>query len=156
MAERYFEDLPVGFRFETAARGLSLEDILAFARQWDPQPFHTDAEAAAASPYGGIIASGFHTMLVAFGLTLQAGVWSEASMGSPGMEDVRWLQPVRPGDVLHVRAEVVSSRPSTSRPDRGFAVIRYDVLRQDGVKVMSYIATHILRRSISRAVGRQK
>ncbi|MDJ0822515.1 MAG: MaoC family dehydratase [Paracoccaceae bacterium] len=148
MTERYFDDLRVGFRFVTEAQGLSLDEIVDFARQWDPQPFHTDAEAAAASPYGGIIASGFHTMLVAFGLTLKAGVWSEASMGSPGMEDVRWLQPVRPGDVLHVEAEVVSSKASASRPDRGVTVIRYEVMRQDRVVVMSYTATHILRRAV--------
>ena len=156
MTERFFDDLPVGFRFETEAQRLSLEEILEFARQWDPQPFHTDAEAAACSPYGGIIASGFHTMLVAFGLTLKAGIWSEASMGSPGMDEVSWLQPVRPGDVLHMAAEVVSSKPSNSRPDRGFTVIRYEVLRQDGVRVMSYTATHILRRSVGRAEAGQK
>ncbi|MFZ5962099.1 MaoC family dehydratase [Thalassococcus sp. BH17M4-6] len=141
-----FEDLPVGVTFTTEAQAIGLQEILDFARIWDPQPFHIDAEAAAASPFGGIIASGFHTMLVAFVLTLRAGVWTDASMGSPGMDEIRWLQPVRPDDVLHVRAEVVSSKASTSKPDRGFTVIRYDVHRADGVKVMTYSATHILRR----------
>ncbi|MDU8912007.1 MaoC family dehydratase [Aestuariicoccus sp. MJ-SS9] len=146
MTKRYFDDLPAGFRFETDAQRLTLDEILDFARQWDPQPFHTDAAAAADSPFGGIIASGFHTMLVGFVLTLKAGVWNAASMGSPGMDAIRWLKPVRPDDELHVVAEVMSSTPSRSKPDRGATVIRYDVLRGDGETVMSYTATHILRR----------
>ena len=141
-----FEDLPPGFRFDTEATSIRLPEILAFAQQWDPQPFHLDAAAAEASHFGGIIASGFHTLLVAFVLTLRAGVWNEASMGSPGMDDIRWLLPVRPDDELHVKAEVISATPSKSKPDRGFTVIRYDVHRADGAKVMTYTATHILKR----------
>lgn len=142
----YFEDLGVGDRFETGTRALSRDEILGFAEQWDPQPFHLDEEAARASPFGGLIASGFHTLLTAFTLTLKADVWNEASMGSPGMEEVRWLVPVRPGDVLRVRAQVLESVPSRSRPDRGRTRIRYEVINQDDVMVMSYTCTHILRR----------
>lgn len=142
----FFDDLPVGYRFDTAAKTLPLAAITEFARQWDPQPFHVDAEAAAASPYGGIIASGFHTLLTSFVQTLDAGIWNEASMGSPGMSDIQWLRPVRPDDRLRTRAEVVASVPSTSRPDRGRTTIAYEVLNQTGEVVMRYTAIHILRR----------
>lgn len=142
----YLDDLTPGFTFETASRRLSEDDILAFARIHDPQPFHVDPAAAAASPYGGLIASGFHTMLTAFALTLEADIWNEASMGSPGMDEVRWLKPVRPGDTLGVWAEVLSATPSGSRPDRGRAVIAYTVVDQTGDTVMTYRCTHILAR----------
>ncbi|MEQ9258649.1 MAG: MaoC family dehydratase [Roseovarius sp.] len=142
----YFDDLPEGFTFETAERELDAEAIVAFARQWDPQPFHLSEEAAQASPYGGLIASGFHTLLTAFTLTLEADVWNEASMGSPGMTEVRWLRPVRPGDRLKARATVLESQPSRSRGDRGRTTIRYDVENQTGEVVMSYTAIHILKR----------
>lgn len=142
----FFDDLPVGYRFETDAQALPLEAITDFARQWDPQPFHIDAAAAAASPYGGIIASGFHTLLTSFMQTLGADIWNEASMGSPGMTDIQWLRPVRPGDRLRTLAEVVASVPSTSRPDRGRTTIAYEVLNQSDEVVMRYTAIHILRR----------
>ena len=142
----FFDDLEEGFTFETGSRSLDREAIVAFARLWDPQPFHLDEKAAGESIYGGLIASGFHTMLTAFVLTLQAGVWNEASMGSPGMDEIRWRLPVRPGDTLRARGTVLSSTPSTSRPDRGRTLIRYDVFNQQDQIVMSYSATHILRR----------
>lgn len=142
----YFDDLPVGFTYTTQARTLPLEDILEFAHKWDPQPFHIDEQAAKASPYEGIIASGFHTILVAFLLTVQSDTWTKSSMGSPGMKDVRWILPVRPGDKLHVVGEVISSRVSASRPDRGYIEILNDVFNQDGALVAQYQATHILRR----------
>ena len=142
----FLDDLEPGFTFETAGRTLGEDDIVAFARLHDPQPFHVDPEAAAASPYGGIIASGFHTMLTAFALTLEAGIWNEASLGSPGMDEIRWLQPVRPGDTLSVRGEVLSVAPSRSRPDRGRAEIAYSVRNGEGAEVMRYRCTHILAR----------
>ena len=142
----YFEDLPKGFTFETGSRSLSESDIIEFARQWDPQPFHIDPEAAAKSVYGGIIASGFHTLLVAFTLTLAASDWSDSSMGSPGMDEVRWLVPVRPGDTLRVRGEVLGARASASRPDRGTVTIRYLIMNQDDAQVAEYTGKHILKR----------
>ena len=143
---KYFEDFDVGHRFKTSAVTLDETQIVEFARQHDPQPFHIDAEAARQSPYGGLIASGFQTLLEAFKLTLAEGGWAEASMGSPGMEAVEWRKPVRPGDRLHVEAEVLKSTPSKSKPDRGFTVIRCDVVNQAGDVAMSYTSTHILRR----------
>jgi len=142
----YFDDLPVGYSFETKGRTLSEDDILAFARQWDPQYFHTDPDAAKASPYGGLIASGFHPMLTAFALILDADIWTEASMGSPGMENLRWIRPVRPGDTLRVQAEVTSSTPSKSRNDRGRTGFQHRVLNQNDEVVMSYSCVNILAR----------
>ena len=142
----YFDDLPKGYTFETGTRTLSEDDIIGFARQWDPQTFHTDPEAAKGSPYGGLIASGFHTLLTAFNLTLGANVWNEASMGSPGMENLRWIRPVRPGDTLRVRIEVTSSIPSKSRDDRGRTGFQHTVLNQNGEVVMTYHCVIILAR----------
>lgn len=142
----YFEDLPVGFTFETAAKTISEDEILAFARQWDPQYFHTDPERAKDSPYGGLIASGFHTLLAAFNLVLGADVWNEASMGSPGMDHLRWVRPVRPGDTLRVKVEVTSSTPSASRPDRGRTGFHHVILNQRGEVVMTYDCVVILAR----------
>ena len=142
----FYDDMPVGFRYETGARTLSAEAIKSFAREWDAQPFHLDEEAAKASPYGGLIASGFHTILTAFNLTLESSDWSESSMGSPGMDNVRWIKPVYAGDTLRVQAEVVSAKPSRSKPDRGFVELQYEILNQNDVLVASYRATHMLRR----------
>ena len=144
----FFDDLPVGFVFETDSKALPMDEIVNFARQFDPQSFHTDKAAAEKGPDGGIIASGFHTLITAFVLTLEANVWREASMGSPGMDRVRWLLPVRPGDELRARSTVVESRPSSSRPDRGRTVIRTEILNQKDELVSEYTATHILRRSL--------
>ncbi|MBR9652632.1 MaoC family dehydratase [Thalassovita aquimarina] len=142
----YFDDLPVGFTFETGTRQIPLDEMVDFARKYDPQPFHVDEDAGRDTPYGGLIASGFQTMVVGFLLTLEADIWNEASLGSPGIDELRWLKPVRPGDTLRVNAEVIGSAPSRSRPDRGRTEIRYDTYNQDGDKVMTYRTTHILRR----------
>lgn len=142
----YFDDLPVGYAYETAEKTVSEAEILAFARQWDRQYFHTDPERAKDSPYGGLIASGFHTLMTAFTLVYGAGVWNEASMGSPGMEHLRWLRPVRPGETLRVEVEVVSSTPSASRGDRGRTGFRHTVRNQRGEVVMTYDCVVILAR----------
>ncbi len=142
----YFDDLPKGYSFETATRTLSEDDIIGFARQWDPLPFHIDPDGAKASPYGGLIASGFHSLLTAYALTLKANVWREAAMGSPGIDSLRWIRPVRPGDTLRVRIEVTSSTPSQSRPDRGRTGFQHTVLNQNGEVVMTYHCVSILAR----------
>ena len=142
----YFDDMAVGFRFQTEARVLTAEAIKRFAQEWDPQPFHLDEEAAKASPYGQVIASGFHTMLAAFRLSVEANVWSESSMGGAGMKEVRWLKPVYVGDEIHVVAEVVDARASRSKSDRGIVEIRNDIFNQSGDMVAQYLAVHILAR----------
>jgi acyl dehydratase len=142
----FFDDLPKGYSFETGTRTLSEDDIIAFARQWDPLPFHIDPEAAKASPYGGLIASGFHSLLTAYALILEANIWNEAAMGSPGIDNLRWIRPVRPGDTLRVRIEVTSSTPSQSRADRGRTGFQHTVLNQNGEVVMTFHCVSILAR----------
>ncbi|WP_163848755.1 MaoC family dehydratase [Pseudooceanicola aestuarii] len=142
----YFDDLQTGYRFDTAAEGLTEDAILSFARAHDPQPFHTDPEAAKTSIYGGLIASGLQTMAISLRQTLETGVFSDSSLGSPGMDRVRWLRPVRPGDSLQTRGTVASVTPSRSKPDRGAVVIDYEVVNQAAEVVCSYSTTHMLAR----------
>jgi len=142
----YFEDFTVGRIFESAGMTLTESQILDFAWAWDPQPFHIDLEAAKAGPYGGLISSGFQTMCVAFRLIHATGYLEVASMGSPGIDELRWYLPVRPNDTLRVSGEVLESKPSSSKPDRGSARIRYSVKNQTGDEVMSFITIHILRK----------
>ncbi|SMF32507.1 Acyl dehydratase [Tistlia consotensis] len=146
VAVRYLDDFTVGERFVSRGATLSEAQILDFAWQWDPQPFHLDAEAAAGWGFEGLIASGFHTLLVGFRLFQQENVWNAASVGSPGMDELRWLKPVRPGDTIHAEVEVVEVRPSRSRPDRGSARLRYEMINQRGETVMTVVAIHLLRR----------
>ena len=146
MSERYFDDFQVGERFETAGCTLSESQILDFAFTYDPQPFHIDVEAAARSNYAGLIASGFQTLLITFRLFYQANVINACSLGSPAMDEVRWLLPVRPGDTLHCRAEVLAMRPSKSRSDRGWLTMAYATINQHGETVMSYRINHMLAR----------
>jgi len=120
--------------------------ILAFARDYDPQPFHLDPAAATESIYGGLIASGFQTLALGFRLIWDTGVYAGSSMGSPGFDELRWLKPVRPGDRLHVEAEVIGITPSRSKPDRGVAVSRYELINQRGEVVYPVAMMHILRR----------
>ncbi len=146
MNDMWFEDFTPGLVIETAGATLSEAQILDFALQWDPQPFHIDALAAADSPFGGLIASGFQTLLVGFRLFLAEGWLRRCSLGSPGIESLRWLRPVRPGDTIRVRAEVVSARVSASKPDRGIVVMDYAFTSQHGETVLTYRCTHLLLR----------
>ncbi|MBF1166410.1 MAG: MaoC family dehydratase, partial [Dechloromonas agitata] len=121
-------------------------EIIDFAWRYDPQPFHLDATAALGSPYGGLIASGFQSLAICFRLFIQSGVLAESSMGSPGIDELRWLAPVRPGDTLHSEIEVLEVRPSSSRPDRGIARLKYQAVNQRGETVLTFIVNHLLRR----------
>ncbi|WP_375175929.1 MaoC family dehydratase [Pseudooceanicola sp.] len=141
----FFEDFEVGFQFTTPTRSLSEAEIMEYARVYDPQPFHIDPGAAARSIYGGIIASGLQTCAVAFAQTLKANVLNESSLGSPGMDKIRWLKPVRPGDEIGVTGTVREVTPSATRP-RGRVVIDYEVTNQAGEVVLSYSITHMQRR----------
>jgi len=146
MAERYFEDFAAGERFVTASARLSEESITEFAGEYDPQPFHLDRRSAERSPFGGLIASGFQTMALAFRLFYAEDLISACSMGSPGMDKIRWHRPVRPGDAIRSEVEVRELRPSDSKPDRGYATLAYTVLNQDDEIVMTFACTHIFRR----------
>jgi len=119
MEPLYFEDFEPGRKFATAGKTISEAEILEFALKYDPQPFHMDREAAKNSIYGGLIASGIQTLAVALRLIIQRGVLCESSLGSPGIDELRWLKPVRPGDTLSARMTVLETIPSRSKPDRG-------------------------------------
>ncbi|MBA2460392.1 MAG: MaoC family dehydratase [Actinobacteria bacterium] len=140
MAEHYFEDFEPGQVLELGSRTVSEAEIVAFAREWDPQPFHVDPEAAEASHFGGLIASGWHTGSMWMRLYVDSLLARAASMGSPGVEELRWLAPVRPGDTLHARLTILEARPSERRPDRGTIRSRGEMINQDGVAVMSMLA----------------
>ena len=146
MDTRFLDDLTPGQRFTTPGLTLTEAEIIDFAWRYDPQPFHLDASAAAESPYGGLIASGFQSLAICFRLFIQSGLLADASMGSPGIDELRWLAPVRPGDTLHSEIEVLEVRPSTSKPDRGIARLKYQAVNQRGEVVLGFIVNHLLRR----------
>jgi acyl dehydratase len=150
MTGRTFDDFEVGERFTSPGITVSEAQILDFALAYDPQPFHLDKEAATASLYGGLIASGFQTLALGFRAFYQAGVINHCSLGSPGLDELRWLKPVRPGDTLHTEVEVKSKRASRSKPDRGVLYLAWEVKNQTGEIVMTLTGMHLLRR---RAAG---
>ena len=143
----YFDDMAPGARFESLGKTLSEAEILDFAFQYDPQPFHIDIEYANAGPYGGLIASGIQTIAVALRMMVQARVFApETVLGSPGAEERRWVQPVRPGDTIRSTGEILEVRASQSRPERGIVRYRMEVLNQRDEVVMTMISTTFVRR----------
>lgn len=128
----YFEDFAVGSRRELGSYLVTEEEILGFARQYDPQPFHIDKEAAAKSIYGGLISSGWMTCSIMMRLLVLSTVGKSASMGSPGVDEIRWLKPVCAGDTLTVVLNVLDSRPSQSKPDRGVVHTQWEATNQRG------------------------
>jgi acyl dehydratase len=147
--ERYFDDFHLGEVFHSKGVTLSESQILDFALLYDPQPFHLDKEAAAEGPFNGLIASGFQTLALAFRIFYQANVINACSLGSPGLDVLRWVRPVRPGDTLKVTATVTEMRPSRSKPDRGTLIMDYKVLNQLDEVVMTFTAIHILARQVA-------
>jgi acyl dehydratase len=145
MTTRYLEDFTVGEVMETAPVTLSADEIVAFAKLYDPQTFHTDPEAAKSGPYGGLIASGLQTIAVGFGQFIRLGYFVESSLGGPAADDVEWLAPVRPGDELHTTIEVLEIRPSKSKPDRGIFHFKI-TMAVDGAPVVHFTSTSFLRR----------
>jgi acyl dehydratase len=143
---RHWEDFTKGETLELGSYEITRDEILEFARRYDPQPFHVDEEAAAAGPFGGLAASGWHTAAVFMRLFVDGILNSTASMGSPGIEELRWTAPVRPGDVLTGRVRVLDSYPSERRPDRGTVVTHCEAVNQDGTVVMTMRGRSHLRR----------
>ncbi|MCC8431148.1 MaoC family dehydratase [Reyranella aquatilis] len=146
MTDRFYEDFKVGERFVSGGMTLTEAAIVDFARQWDPQPFHIDAEFSAKWTFGGLIASGLHTMSVTLRLWLDLGVFRACCLGSPGIGEVQFARPVRPGDTLHVVTDLVELRASTSRPDRGIVRIRQVTVNQRGEAVMEQETSVFLKR----------
>lgn len=136
--ERYFEDYMVGEVMEFGDYAVTEEEILAFARAYDPQPFHTDPEAAKDSHFGGLVGSGWMTGAIVMRLFCDHFIPQCSAMGSPGIDKVRWLRPVRPGDRLHARATILSTVRSKSRRDRGVVTILQEAINQKRETVMSY------------------
>lgn len=142
----HLDDFEAGQVFDLGEHRVTRDEIIEFARQWDPQPFHVDEAAAAQSIYGDLIASGWHTACIFMRLFAENLLNRAAAMGSPGLENLRWLKPVRPGDVLRARLEVLDVKPSRSRADRGIARMRSIVANQEGQDVLSFEAAVIFRR----------
>ena len=130
---KYFDDLSVGDNFETGGITLTESAIVDFALTHDPQPFHVNKVAAAESIFGGIIASGFQTIALTFRLFRDTGVLTGTNLGGHGMDEVRWLAPVFPGDTLRARVTVEALTPSRSKPDRGVVRFGYRTYNQDDV-----------------------
>lgn len=148
----YFEDFAVGEVKTYGPRVITREEIVAFAVEFDPQPMHLDEEAARHSLLGGLAASGWHTCSLMMRLICDGFVLDTASMGSPGVDEIKWLAPVRPGDSLSVRATVLETRVSNSKPNRGFVTFRYEILAGGETVVMTMkTALMVQRRSAGAA-----
>ncbi len=146
MAGRWYEDFTVGEEIRSPGKTLTEAEIVEFGFRYDPQPFHIDKQAADASIYGGLIASGWHIGSVAFRLLTMTDVLGEASLGSPGIDELRWLKPVRPNDTLTTVVRIIEMRPSRSKPDRGIVVMAYRIVNQDEEIVMTMQALQLIRR----------
>ena len=145
-AQLYLEDFVPGSVHEFGPTVVGEAEIIEFARRYDPQRIHTDPEWARTGPFGGLIASGWHTAAIAMRLLVDQYLPTAASLASPGIDELRWLRPVRPGDELKVRVTVIETRPSRSKPDRGLLRSRIEVLEPDGSAVMTMIGMNIVRR----------
>lgn len=145
-AERWFEDYVAGSVHELGRVRVDADEIIDFARRWDPQPMHTDPDAAASSPIGGLIASGWHTAGMMMSLYAVHYLSPASSVASPGMEELRWPAPVRPGDVLSVRVTIERTRRSASKPDRGLVHSLIEVFNQRGKPVMAMRAVNVILR----------
>jgi acyl dehydratase len=143
---RYFEDFPEGLSVDLGEVSLSEHEIVDFARRFDPQPMHVDPEAAKSSIYGGLIASGWHTVGSYMRLLVDKVIADSASLGSPGIDSLRWLKPVRPGDVLRARFTILEAKASNSRPDWGIVRSRGELTNQKDELVMTVEAVNFFTR----------
>jgi acyl dehydratase len=141
---RYFEDYVAGSVHEFGPIAVEEAEVIAFARRFDPQPFHVDPEAAQQTMFGGLIASGWHTASLMMRLIVDHYLSRVASLGSPGIDELRWLQPVRPGDALSVRVTILKTKRSRSKPDRGIIHSFVEVLNQADEVVMSMTAANFM------------
>ena len=143
----YLDDLELGAETYFGSCEVSREEVIAFAQRYDPQPFHLSDEAAAKTHFGRLAASGWHTCAMVLGVIARHVVDSEqAGLGSPGIDELRWLKPVYPGDTLHVSATIVDVRPSRSKPEIGSFRSDTIVTNQDGVKVLTFTSIVLMRR----------
>jgi acyl dehydratase len=142
----YFEDIIVGSTSSFGHYEVTREEVIDFASKYDPQPFHLDDDAAAQTYFGRLSASGWHTCAMTMRMLVDhMKKHAQASLGSPGIDELRWLKPVYPGDILRVEGEVLSKRRSKSRPEMGSFVGRNTVYNQDDVAVMTMVSTGLIR-----------
>ena len=141
---RYFEDYVPGLTVECGGFSVNEAEIIAFAKEYDPQPFHVDPVAAKDGPFGGLIASGWHTTSMMMRRLVDNYVSPESSLGAAGVDELRWANPVRPGDTLHIRATVLEARRSGSKPDRGIVRTLMELTNQDGDLVMKVTAINFI------------
>jgi acyl dehydratase len=146
VAPRAFEDFQPGQSFEFGGITIDADGIVEFARRYDPQYFHVDPEAAEEGPFGGLIASGWHTAAIFMRMYVDAILGDAVAMGSPGVEELRWLVPVRPGDTLRGRATILETTPSAKRDDRGTVRARFETLNQRDEVVMTMLARGLFGR----------
>jgi acyl dehydratase len=144
--ERYLEDYTAGSVYEFGSAAVEEKEIIEFARRYDPQPFHIDPVAARATQFGGVVASGWQTAGMAMKLLVENYLPRGSSLGSPGVDNLRWHRPVRPGDILSVRVTIVETKPSQSKPDRGLLRSFVEVLNQDHEVVTSWRGMLVLLR----------
>jgi acyl dehydratase len=143
----YFEDLEVGKQTEFGHYDVTREEVIEFARKYDPQPFHLSDEAAAKTHFGRLAASGWHTTAMTMAVIVRHhDEVPQASLGSPGIDELRWLKPVYPGDRLTVKGQIIEKTPSRSKPDLGSFRARTTVTNQDGVDVMTFISIVLIKR----------
>ncbi len=144
---RYFEDLQVGAETDFGSYQVTREEVLDFARKYDPQPFHLSDEEAAKTHFGRLSASGWHTCAMTMAVIARYVVDDEqAGLGSPGIDELRWLRPVYPGDTLHVHGKIIGKRESRSRPDMGSFTTETAVTNQHDEPVMTYTSIVLIRR----------
>ena len=144
--DRYFEDYVEGSVHDCGSIAVEANEVVAFAKRFDPQSIHTDPEAAKRGPFGGLIASGWHTCGLMMRLYVEHYLTHVASLASPGLDELRWLEPVRPGDRLSLRVTVLKATPSKSKPDRGAVTSFVEMLNQTGVAVMTFRVVNIIAR----------
>ena len=143
----YFEDLVVGAEREFGSYEVTREEVIEFARKYDPQPFHLSDEEAAKTHFGRLAASGWHTAAMTMAVIARKVVdEQQAGLGSPGIDELRWKKPVFPGDTLHVAGEILEKTPSRSRPDMGSFRTKTTVTNQDGEVVMTFVSIVLIRR----------
>jgi acyl dehydratase len=144
ITDRYFEDYVEGDIHHFGTTAVEADELIAFATRFDPQMMHTDPEAAKHTPFGGLIASGWHTAGLTMRLYVEHYLTQVASLASPGLDELRWLKPVRPGDTLSVRVTVLKAAPSKSKPDRGAVTSFVEVINQAGEIVMTFKVVNII------------
>ena len=146
MSKLHWEDFAPGRAFEHGPRRIDRDEMIAFAAEFDPQPMHLDEAAARASMLGGLAASGWYACCILMRMCTDAFVLDSTSMGAPGVDEVRWLAPIRPGDELTLRATVLDTRASKSRPDMGFVRFSFELTNAAGVKVLALTTSLMLGR----------